>query len=335
MTLRLTGCIIAILAVSHPASAQQCPNDTAFSSSTRTSKPSVSRVRADAFAAQIHLTDHPNCTGTLKNRVKLDPVIDWGPLVDGFHTTSGTGVAKDDLPEGDYQGFGEHHIDSALMNMTAGAIVPVCSASERNQCTSSNDQLWHEDTCWCETITPIIIDVGGDGYALTGVADSVVFDIIPGGTPERISWTSAGSDDAFVVLDRNGDGMINNGEELFGNFTPQPDSPDRNGFEALAVFDSVDEGGDADGVISDADAIFRRLQLWTDSNHDGISQRWELQSLSVVGVRKIDLRYRTSKRQDANGNVFRYRSKVEIGPQENWLYDVILVRWRDTWSTAR
>lgn len=193
--------------------------------------------------------------------------------------------------------------------------------------------MWTEATCDCDTITPIIVDVRGDGYALTSAADGIAFDIIPGGTPETISWTSANSDDALLVMDRNGDGIINDGSELFGNYTPQPDSPTKNGFEALAVLDRGEAGGNGDGLISIADAAFNALQLWTDRNHDGVSQGWELRRLSAAS--EIDLAYKRSKHVDAHGNAFRYRSHLKDGRKTRWVYDVILVRWRDAWSTSR
>lgn len=188
--------------------------------------------------------------------------------------------------------------------------------------------VWDEDECQCEFASPIIVDTTGKGFHLTSAENGVVFDIAGDGHPDQIAWTAADSGNAFLALDRNGNGRIDSGKELFGNFSPQRKSGHPNGFLALAEFDRPENGGNGDGIIDKRDAVFSHLLLWIDENHDGISQPNELHTLPELGVFSLALRYRDSRRSDEFGNWFRYRAAVNPDPRDGeskdgrWTYDV-------------
>ncbi len=143
------------------------------------------------------------------------------------------------------------------------------------------------DGYWCQPIDPVLVDLSGHGFDMTDAANGVTFDFFGHGTPRRLSWTATGSDDAWLVLDRNRNGNIDNGKEMFSNMSPQPQpraGSSRIGFLALAEYDKAAHGGNGDGVIDKNDEIFPYLRLWQDANHNGTSESSESHRSRSLGL---------------------------------------------------
>jgi hypothetical protein len=157
---------------------------------------------------------------------------------------------------------------------------------------------------------PLLISVADADYRLSSFEDGVRFDLNVDGEAEQTAWTLAGSDDAFLVLDRNRNGRIDNAMEVFGDKTPQLPSDDPNGFRALQVFDDTLNGGNGDGRIDASDRIYASLRLWTDADHDGKSAASELVPLAGL-VTAIHLDYQRNDFRDEHGHDFRYSAALD------------------------
>ena len=130
---------------------------------------------------------------------------------------------------------------------------------------------------------PLAIDLGALGINLTTLENGVNFDLDKNGFAEKTAWI--GIEDGFLVLDRNRDGIINDGGELFGDQVEMSNGLiSASGFEALADLDE-----NADGVIDHNDSIWNDLRIWVDANHNGVSDSGELKTFNELGIVSISL----------------------------------------------
>jgi hypothetical protein len=173
------------------------------------------------------------------------------------------------------------------------------------------------DEDWCSyDCSPIVINFAHETYRLSGAESPVAFDIRATGQPVRMGWTAPGADEAFLCLDRNHNGTIDSGAELFGNSVLMDDRRHaRNGFVALAQYDD-----DRNAVIDERDPVWSQLLLWRDLNHDGISQSGELAPVAGSRLAAIGLDYHWTGRRDSSGNTFRYEAQVSLSDGAGHVY---------------
>ena len=131
--------------------------------------------------------------------------------------------------------------------------------------------------------SPLILDLDGDGIEITPLSGAITFDHDADGVRTGTAW--AGADDGLLVLDLDGNGLIDSGRELFGNNTLLANGQKAaDGYAALRALDA-----NADGLIDAVDAQFAALRVWRDRDQDGVSDTGELQSLEAAGVTQIGL----------------------------------------------
>ena len=153
---------------------------------------------------------------------------------------------------------------------------PSVSQTCQARCTEVIEVEW-EGEDGADDGDPLIFDLNGDGITLSCAEEGVMFDMDNDGIPDKTAWI--GSDDGYLVLDADGNGIIDNQSELFGTHN-------LGAFDELALHDSND-----DGVIDDKDDDYGSLQIWQDLNQDGISQANELHGLDTHGIHEIELEH--------------------------------------------
>lgn len=188
----------------------------------------------------------------------------------------------------------------------------------------------------CDSASPIVIELKGKEPVLGDRKDPVTFDILRTGRPIPITWTKRNSDTGFLVMDRNRNGKIDDGGELFGNHTDsaygEPPVENGHGFSALCEYDNADLGGNANGRIDAGDAVWSRLRIWVDRNHDGLTTPDELHTLTEADITGIDRAYDAEHpKWDKNGNLYKLRGTAyrerRNGREEAFsIYDVVFKR---------
>lgn len=160
----------------------------------------------------------------------------------------------------------------------------------------------------------IDLDNGREAPRLTSPENGVLFDIDADGTRDRVAWTAAGDNVAILAMDTDGDGRITSGKELFGSYTVPGAG---NGANALlGLFDA--SGAPPSGALENGHELYERILLWTDGNHNGISEPGELRPARELFTR-IGLGFVMGSSRDEHGNRAFLKGWVELrtgGPEQ-------------------
>ena len=180
--------------------------------------------------------------------------------------------------------------------------------------------------------TPLLLDLGRNGFNLGDRGVGVNFDIPATGKPNFVQWVANNTDDGFLVLDLNNNGIIDDGAELFGEGTTLKLDGQKasNGYIALRQYDLAALGGNEDNLINKKDKIWNSLKIWVDKNADGFSQSDEITSINHHALQQISIKPRSTQnvnvRVDAAGNTIPFWSwvvqDVNKGPKRLKMADV-------------
>lgn len=167
---------------------------------------------------------------------------------------------------------------------------------------------------------PIMVHLGPGLPRLSSPQDGVIFAVSGPGDLWRLAWP-LGNRTAFLVVDRNGNGQIDDMSEMFGNFTSmQAGGLASDGYAALAALDENN-----DGWVDGNDSAFGTLRLWLDVDRDGHSDPTELYPPTVLGVHALSVQKQSAHRRDRNGNEFLYRAVLRTSiPGMRFSWDAFL-----------
>ncbi|WP_438010674.1 calcium-binding protein [Sorangium sp. So ce321] len=157
------------------------------------------------------------------------------------------------------------------------------------------DSAWYLNTDGCECVTPLVLSFDNRSVEFTAGAGAA-FDLTGTGVCHASDWPTSAT--PWLALDRDGDGVIRDGGELFGSATRlEGGGFAKNGFEALRDLDA-----DHNGVFDKQDPAFARVVVWSDRNLDRTSEPSEIKPLEAIGLTSIDLHDSRDMRCDARGN---------------------------------
>ncbi|MDJ0575346.1 MAG: Ig-like domain-containing protein, partial [Xenococcaceae cyanobacterium MO_234.B1] len=186
-----------------------------------------------------------------------------------------------------------------------------------------DNTVFHQDSLQVEIldktdygfVSPIVIDLNGDGVKTISIDQGVMFDMDNDGVAENTGWLSR--QDGFLAIDKNGNRKIDNQNELFGG------EGTRGAFEKLASYDS-----NKDGVVNALDDNFGQILVWQDANENGLTDTYkdpdlnELKSLSAAGVSELSLDYQSDFSLDDQGNILGETSTAVVNGETRDLIDV-------------
>ena len=156
-------------------------------------------------------------------------------------------------------------------------------------------------------VDPLVLDFDKDGFETVSADSGVYFDEDAKNLVEKTAWVSP--DDALLAIDINGNGIIDDGTELFGNSTKMPDGSNATGgFKALSQYDS-----NSDGVIDEKDSAYDKILVWRDINGDGISQKSELYHLRDLGIKSISLNVSQESGRNVSKVIYNDGSESKVG----------------------